>query len=610
MPGDGCVAAFIVNKDNAPYLGVARSLGGNAWQERSHDPKIARGLVQRLGVPEALGQILASRGVTADNGAAFLKPTLREFFPDPSTFKDMDKAAGHILDALATKRSISIFADYDVDGATSSAMLRRWFRDMGGEAGLYVPDRIKEGYGPTIGAFEILRNQGVELVITVDCGAVSTEPLRAARDMGLDVIVLDHHLMPEDIPLPPTLALVNPNRPDDTSGQGVLAAAGVVFVLLAALNREGRARGLFKHRKEPDLIALADLAALGTICDVASLTGFNRALVAQGLKVMSNTRHVGIMALAQVAKAEPPFGTYHAGFVLGPRINAGGRVGEADLGARLLASDDPGECEAIAASLDRYNAERRDIEQAVQEAALAAIEAQDADDPVIVVAGQGWHPGVIGIVSGRLKERYGVPSIVIALDAKTGEGKGSGRSIAGVNLGEAIGAAARAGVIEKGGGHAMAGGLSLTADQVDGFRSFLIDTIGQTTRNAAAGRCLKIDALVSARGADRAFVDELQQAAPFGMGNPEPLFAFGNMRVRWAQPLKGGHVRCTLEDANGGASINAIAFRAQDNGFAQILLANDGQLLHVAGKLKADDYRGRNSVDLRIEDVALVAVPE
>ena len=588
-----------------PFLGVTRSLSGKAWQARSHDAALARRFSQQLGVPEALGQILASRKVPLEDGAQFLAPKLRDYFPDPSTFKDMDKAAGIILDALAAQKRISIFADYDVDGATSSAMLRRWFRAMRAEAGLYVPDRIKEGYGPTIGAFETLKAKGADLVITVDCGAVSTEPLTAARDMGLGVIVLDHHLMPKDMPMPPTLALVNPNRPDDTSGQGMLAAAGVVFVLMAALNREGRKRGLFTDRPEPDLIAMADIAALGTICDVASLTGFNRALVAQGLKVMSQTKHAGILALAEVANAEPPFGTYHAGFVLGPRINAGGRVGQADLGARLLASDDPAECTAIAASLDRFNAERREIEQGVQEAAIAAFEARSDDEPVIVVAGQGWHPGVIGIVSGRLKERYGVPAIVIALDAHTGEGKGSGRSVSGINLGEVIGAAVAAGVIEKGGGHAMAGGLSLRADQVDDFRTFLIKTIGDEARRLATTRTLKVDALMSARGADRTFVDELQSAAPFGMGNPEPMFAFGNLRVRWAQALKGGHVRCTLEDASGGGSLNAIAFRAEDNGFADILLAQDGAVIHVAGKLKADNYRGRNSVDLRIEDVAI-----
>ncbi|PHS22926.1 MAG: single-stranded-DNA-specific exonuclease RecJ [Robiginitomaculum sp.] len=588
-----------------PFLGVTRSLSGKVWQARSHDAALARRFSQQLGVPEALGQILASRNVLLEDGAHFLDPKLRDYFPDPSTFKDMDKAARIILDTLADNKKISIFADYDVDGATSSAMLRRWFRAMGAEAGLYVPDRIKEGYGPTIAAFETLMAEGVDLVITVDCGAVSTGPLTAAHDMGLGVIVLDHHLMPKDAPMPPTLALVNPNRPDDTSGQGVLAAAGVVFVLLAALNREARTRGQFKNRDEPDLIALADIAALGTICDVASLTGFNRALVAQGLKVMSRTDHAGILALAEVANAEPPFGTYHAGFVLGPRINAGGRVGQADLGARLLASDDSAECNAIAALLDRFNMERRDIEQGVQEAAIAAIEARNNDDPVIVVAGQGWHPGVIGIVSGRLKERYGVPSFVIALDPGTGEGKGSGRSVSGINLGEAIGAAVAAGVIEKGGGHAMAGGLSLRADQVDAFRIFLIKTIGDEARRLVTTRSLKIDALMSARGADRSFVDELQSAAPFGMGNPEPMFAFGNLRVRWAQALKGGHVRCTLEDASGGGSLNAIAFRAEDNGFADILLAQDGAVIHVAGKLKADNYRGRNSVDLRIEDVAI-----
>ena len=586
-------------------MGVTQSLSGKAWQVRPHDPALARQFCQQLDVPEALGQILASRDIPLEDGARFLHPKLRDYFPDPSSFKDMDKAAGIILDTLADNKRISIFADYDVDGATSSALLQKWFRAIGAEAGLYVPDRIKEGYGPTIGAFEALKAEGVDLVITVDCGAVSAEPLAAAVRMGLGVIVLDHHLMPKDVPIPPALALVNPNRPDDTSGQGVLAAAGVVFVLLAALNREGRKRDLFEGIAEPDLIGLADIAALGTICDVASLTGFNRALVAQGLKVMSRTRHAGILALADVANAEPPFGTYHAGFVLGPRINAGGRVGQADLGARLLASDDPAECTSLAASLDRFNAERREIEQGVQEAAIAAIEARSNDDPVIVIAGKGWHPGVIGIVSGRIKERYGVPSIVIALDPQTGEGKGSGRSISGINLGDAIGAAVRAGVIEKGGGHAMACGLSLQADQVEGFRAFLIETIGDDARRLAAGRSLKIDALMSARGADRAFVDELQQAGPFGMGNPEPRFAFGNMRVRWAQALKGGHVRCTLEDASGSCAINAIAFRAEDNGFAEVLLAQDGQMLHIAGKLKADNYRGRNSVDLRIEDVAL-----
>ncbi len=589
-----------------PFLGVSRSLSGKAWRSNTHDPAKVRRLCQQLGIPVSLGEILASRGVEAADGEAFLHPTLRKFFPDPSSFKDMDKAAGLILDAVAAKRKISIFADYDVDGATSSAMLRRWFRAMSLEAGLYVPDRIREGYGPTIAAFKTLHEQGNELVITVDCGAVSAEPLIAADKMGLPVIVLDHHLMPPDAPLPPTAALVNPNRPDDTSGQGLLAAAGVVFVLLAALNREGRARGIFSEtRPEPDIIALADLAALGTVCDVASLKDFNRALVAQGLKVMSRTQNPGILALAEAASAQPPFGTYHAGFVLGPRINAGGRVGDAALGAQLLASDNPAECAMIAAKLDRFNAERRDIEQEVQNAALDAAEALGPDQPVIVVAGVGWHPGVIGIVSGRLKERFGVPCIVIGIDPHTSDGKGSGRSITGVNLGEAIGAAARAGVIENGGGHAMAGGLSLRADQVDGFRTFLLASIGVQARAAATGRGLRIDALMSARGADRAFVDELQHAGPFGMGNPEPLFAFGNMRVQWAQKLKGGHVRCTLEDINGGATLNAIAFRAEDNGFAQTLLASDGQALHVAGKLKADDFRGRNSVDLRIEDVAL-----
>ena len=588
---------------HAPFLGVARSLSGKRWQARPHDAALARRFTQTLGIPETLGQIMAARGVALEDGETFLKPTFRALFPDPSSLQDMDKAASLILDAAANKRAITVFADYDVDGATSSAMLRRWLRAIGVQAGLYVPDRIAEGYGPSIAAFETLKAQGTDLVITVDCGAVSHEPLAAARAMGLDVIVLDHHLMPQGAPLPPAAALVNPNRPDDQSGQGMLAAAGVVFVLLAALNREGRKRGLFDSRSEPDLIALAGIAALGTVCDVAALTGFNRALVAQGLKVMSRLDNPGIAALAEAAGAAPPFGTYHAGFVLGPRINAGGRVGQADLGARLLASDDAAECAAIAASLEHFNAERRDIEQAVQEAALQALEAHGTEAPVLVAAGEGWHPGVIGIAAGRLKDRFGKPAIVIGLDR--GTGKGSGRSVSGVNLGAAIGAAARAGIIEKGGGHAMAAGLSLRADQVDGLRAFLIERIGEDARQAAASRALRIDALMSARGADLQFVQELQKAAPFGMGNPEPVFGFAAMRVRWASALKGGHVRCTLEDASGGATIKAIAFRARDLGFAEALLANDGRLLHVAGKLKEDTYKGRSSVDLRIEDVAL-----
>ncbi len=586
-----------------PFLGVARSLSGKTWQARPHDPALARRFSQKLGVPLAMGQIMAARGVALHEGETYLNPTFRALFPDPSSLQDMDKAAAIILDAIADKRAITVFADYDVDGATSSAMLRRWLRAMDMDAALYVPDRLREGYGPSIAAFEKLKANGAELVITVDCGAVSHEPLAAARDMGLDVIVLDHHLMPEGGPLPPATALVNPNRPDDNSGQGMLAAAGVVFVLMAALNREGRKRGLFKERAEPDLIALAGIAALGTVCDVASLTGFNRALVAQGLKVMSGLDNPGIAALAKAAGTAPPFGTYHAGFVLGPRINAGGRVGEADLGARLLASDDADECAAIAASLDRFNTERREIEQAVQEAALQAVQARQQDEPVIVTAGEGWHPGVIGIVAGRLKERFGKPAIVIGLEE--GEGKGSGRSVSGVNLGKAIGAAARAGIIEKGGGHAMAAGLSLKEGQVEPLRAFLVERIGAAARRAAASRSLKIDALMSARGADLRFVQELQQAAPFGMGNPEPVFGFGAMRVRWAQELKGGHVRCTLEDASGGAIIKAIAFRARDQGFAQALLATGGPPLHVAGKLKQDNYQGCSRVDLRIEDVAL-----
>ncbi len=597
------------NTDDATpaFLGVAQSLSGRCWRARDYDPELARHFARTLDVPEAVGRLMAARGVAADEGAAFLAPKLKDSFPDPSLFLDMDKAAGLIIDAVQKDRRITILADYDVDGATSSAILCGWFRAMGQEAGLYVPDRLAEGYGPNAKAFETIKAGGAELVITVDCGSTSHGALKAAQEMGLDVIVLDHHLLPEGAPLPPAAAHVNPNRPDDISGYGYLAAAGLAFVMLAALNREARKRGLFEDRPAPDILSFTDLAALGTICDVAQLIGFNRTIAAQGLAVMDHSTHEGIWALARVAKAKPPFGAYHAGFQMGPRINAGGRVGKSDLGARLLASADAVECEHIAEDLDRLNVERRAIEAQVQDEAVAQIEAQKKLDDILVVAGKGWHPGVIGIVSGRIKERFGRPAIIIALDENGGEGKGSGRSVSGVNLGAAFGAALKAGLLLKGGGHAMAGGLSIAPGKIDDFRTFLNAHYGDAARQAYAARGLRIDGFLSARGVDRALVDQLAKVGPFGMGNPEPVFAFADMRVAWAQELKGGHVRCRLEDKNGLGGINAIAFRAVDQGFAPLLLAGDEMLIHVAGKLKADDFRGRNSVDLRIEDVALAA---
>ncbi|HEX3700957.1 MAG TPA: single-stranded-DNA-specific exonuclease RecJ, partial [Phenylobacterium sp.] len=420
------------------YLGVARSLSGRLWRERAADPETVRRHQMALGLSEPLARALASRGIADGAGEDYLNPTLKALFPDPSSFADMDRAAQVLVDALERRTSMAVFADYDVDGASSAAQLVRWFRTMGHELPIYVPDRITEGYGPSPAAFRHLQAQGAELVITVDCGAAAHDALACAGEIGLEVVVIDHHLMRGE-EIPRLAALVNPNRPDCGSGQGHLAAAGVTFVLLAALNREARRRGLFEGRAEPDIRGMLDLAAMGAICDVTQLTGFNRALAAQGLKVMSGWRNPGLKALMEVAKSQGPASVFHVGFILGPRINAGGRIGRSDLGARLLSTDDPQEAAALAAELDALNASRKDVEKEVLEAAVRVIEKESnqAEAACLVVAQDDWHPGVIGIVAGRLRERYRKPVVVVGVDRAANVGKGSGRSQPGVNLGRA-----------------------------------------------------------------------------------------------------------------------------------------------------------------------------
>ena len=585
------------------YLGVTRSLSGRLWRQRPADPELVRRHQLELGLSEILARAIASRGVTAEQGADFLNPTLKALFPDPSSFMDMDKAAAILVDALAERRRVVVFADYDVDGASSAALIVRWFRAMGLELSIYVPDRITEGYGPSPAAFRHLQESGAELVITVDCGAAAHDALACAAEIGLPVVVIDHHLMrPGEVPA--IAALVNPNRPDDTSGQGHLAAAGVSFVLLAALTREARRRGLYNAAAEPDIKSWLDLAAMGAVCDVTELTGFNRALAAQGLKVMSAWKNPGLKALMDVAKAEGPASVFHAGFILGPRINAGGRIGRSDLGARLLSTDDPEEAAALAEELDALNASRKQVEAEVQEAAVRQIERESnqADAPCIVVAQDGWHPGVIGIVAGRLRERYRKPVIVIGIDRAADVGKGSGRSQPGVNLGRAVQAAYEAGLLLSGGGHAMAAGLSVRPDTIPELRAFLGERMAAEQEVAMAEDALEIDALITARGADRALWSDFQRLAPFGPGNPEPLFAAADVRVERPMALKGGHVRCTLTDGSGG-KLKAIAWRVEDTEAGRRLLA-EGGAIHVAGKLKPDDWQGREGVQLEIEDVA------
>ncbi len=598
MADDGCI------KGLSAFLGVTRSLSGRAWRMRPAEAETTRAHMQAHGFDEPLARALASRGVGPGQGADFLRPTLRALFPDPSSFMDMDAAAQAIIDALRAKARVHVFADYDVDGASSAALLVRWFRVLGAELPIYVPDRLTEGYGPSARAFDTLKAAGADLVITVDCGAAANEALAHAAAIGLNVVVIDHHLM-RDSP-PKALAVVNPNRPGCNSGQGNLAAAGVVFVLLAALNREARRRGLFADRAEPDIRQWLDLAALGAICDVTGLTGFNRALTGLGLKVMSDWRNPGLRALLAAAGAEPgPAKSNHCGFILGPRINAGGRIGRADLGARLLSTDDPAEAAALAAELDALNLSRREVERTVTEAAVRRVEASGAhadESAVVLVEGEDWHPGVVGIVAGRLRERWRKPVIVIGVDPVTGVGKGSGRSQPGMNLGRAVQAAWEAGVLMAGGGHAMAAGLTVGGGRIGELKAFLNDRLANERIIAVAEDWLEVDALLDPGGATRDLFEAFEQLAPFGPANPEPVFALAGVQAREPAQMNGGHVRCRLVGAD-GASIRAVAWRCADLPSGQALLSGQGGL-NVVGRLKADDWNGRRGVQLEIEDVA------
>jgi single-stranded-DNA-specific exonuclease len=586
-----------------PYLGVERSLTGRVWRERPADPELVRRHRMSLGLSEPLARALAARGVGHDDGPDYLNPTLKALFPDPSGFADMDRAAAILVDALERRRAVVVFADYDVDGASSAAQLVRWFRAMGHEISIYVPDRVVEGYGPSPAAFRRLKGEGAELVITVDCGAAAYDALACAAEIGLEVVVIDHHLLREEA-LPKVAALVNPNRPDCVSGQGMLAAAGVTYVLLAALNREARRRGMFAEWGEPDLRQWLDLAALGAICDVTQLTGFNRALAAQGLKVMSAWRNPGLRALLDVAKASGPASVFQVGFVLGPRINAGGRIGRSDLGARLLSTDAPDEAAALAEELDALNASRKEVEREVTEAAVRLIERESnlGDAPVLLVSADGWHPGVIGIVAGRLRERYRKPVIVVGVDRAANVGKGSGRSQPGVNLGRAVQAAFEAGLLLAGGGHAMAAGLSVRPDVIPELREFLCDVLSAETKAAQEADALEFDAVVSTAACDRSLWQDFQRLAPFGPGNPEPMFAAADVRVERPMALRGGHVRCALVDRS-GQRVKAVAWRVEASEVGRRLL-QEGGAVHVAGRLKPDDWKGREGVEFEIEDVA------
>ena len=583
-------------------LGVERSIGGRRWRMAATPEGAGAAIAQRLGLPELVGRLLAARGVGIDDAASFLDPTLRDFLPDPSGFRDMDKAVARLVRAICDGEPIAVFGDYDVDGATSAALLHRFAAAVGAPLRLYVPDRIAEGYGPNEAALLRLKAEGAAVVVTVDCGVTAFAPLAAAAAAGLDVIVVDHH--DSEPTLPPAVAVVNPNRLDETAEiagrYGRLAAVGVAFLLIVALNRALRRAGWYGvARPEPDLMQWLDLVALGTVCDVVPLTGLNRAFVAQGLKVMARRGNAGLAALADVAKLSEPPGAYHAGFVLGPRVNAGGRVGAADLGARLLATDDAAEAARLAARLDDLNRERRAIERAVLDAAMAQAEAATGG-AVVLAAGEGWHPGVIGIVAGRLKERFGRPACVVAL--ADGIGRGSGRSVAGVDLGAAVIAARQAGLLINGGGHAMAAGFTIAADKLPALAAFLADRLAAAVVDRVP--FLAIDGALGPAAATPELAAEIARLGPFGSGNPEPRFAVPAARVVRADPVGADHVRCVLAGGD-GARLDAIAFRAFETGLGQALLqARQATALHVAGHLRAETWQGRRRVQLFIEDAA------
>jgi single-stranded-DNA-specific exonuclease len=574
------------------FLGVDRSLTGRRWiGPEPATARLAEALTQRAGLEPALAQVLARRAVSPEEAQGFLAPALRDLMPDPRCLKDMEAAAARVIAALERQERIAIFADYDVDGGASAALLIDWLRGLGRPATLYIPDRIDEGYGPNEPAMAMLARDH-DLILCVDCGTLSHGPIAAAQ--GADVIVLDHHLAAAD--LPTCVAVVNPNRQDEDGSLGHLCAAGVVFLLLVELNRRLREAG----QTGPDLIALLDLVALATVADVAPLIGLNRAFVRQGLKVMARRTRPGLVALGDVARLDRPPTSYHLGFVLGPRVNAGGRIGAADLGARLLSTTDPAEAAGLAKRLDDLNTDRREIEGRVRDAAMAQAEARGLDAPLVWAAEEGWHPGVVGIVAARLKEATNRPAVVIGFDGDAG--KGSGRSVSGVDLGAAIQRLAAEGLIEKGGGHKMAAGLSLSRAQLDPAMARLSELMGKQGAGDRGPGDLRLDGLLMPAACTVELIERLEEAGPFGAAAPAPRFALPGLRVRHTRPVGQGHLKLTLSDGMG--TLDAICFDAAGRGLDAPLQAHGGRPLHVSGRIEVNHWNGRQTVQLRLEDAA------
>ena len=589
-----------------PFLGVTNSALGRTWVERcdAAQGKIALAIAQTHGLPDVLSRVLAGRGVGIHDTDGFLNPRLRDLMPDPHRLTDMEAAASRLANAVMRNEKVAIFGDYDVDGACSAALLAEYLRACGLDYAIHIPDRITEGYGPNVDAIRALKEQGADILVTVDCGTASIEPLAEAKRLGLDPIVLDHHQAPEQ--LPEALAIVNPNRQDDLSGLGHLCAAGVVFLSLVALNRTLRSRGFFQGRAEPDLMGSLDLVALATVADVVPLIGLNRAFVRQGLAIMKSRRRVGLAALLDTAGLAGAPESWHLGYLVGPRINAGGRIGDAALGSRLLLTEDPVQAGKLATELDRLNRERQAIEViAVAEAEAQAMMALERmpDLPVLVTASAEWHPGVVGLISARTKERFRRPAFAFTLN-QNGTATGSGRSVPGVDLGYAVRAAVEAGLAIKGGGHTMAAGVTIQAVDLERFLAFVTEKLTEPVSTMRLGDNFAVDATLTAAGAQPAVVTALERAGPFGQGQPEPVFVFPQHRLIEAREVgSGGHMRVKLRGGD-GSFIGGIAFRAAGQPLGNALSQSIGNPLHVAGTLSIDRWGGNEKVEVRIMDAA------
>lgn len=589
-----------------PFLGVTRSVLGRLWRDRLDAAGLGRAeaLAQVEGIPDIVARILAGRGVEAAEALRHLEPKLRDLLPDPSTLIDMDAAAERLARAAMAGERVAIFGDYDVDGACSAALLAGFLKEAGARPRIHIPDRLIEGYGPNSEAIRMLAGEGATLLVTVDCGTTSHEPLAEARRLGLDVVVLDHHQAPER--LPEVAALVNPNRQDDLSALGHLCAAGVVFLALVATNRSLRRQGFWASRREPDLLAALDLAGLATVADVVPLKGLNRAFVRQGIAMMRGRSRPGLAALLDVAGLDGPVQPWHLGFLLGPRINAGGRIGDAGLGARLLMTEDEVEARMIAAELNRLNQERQEIEKRAVEEAVSQADHALMGTPelaVLLASSPDWHPGIVGLVAARLKERFRRPAFALAVNGEGGA-TGSGRSVAGVDLGRAVREAVEAGLALKGGGHAMAAGITLGAGQAEGFHAFLAERLAPEVAVAREGEALLIDAALSAGGANPRLLAEIDKAGPFGAGCPEPAFVFPSHRLVDVMEIgSGGHIRIKLRSGD-GATIGGIAFRAAQEPLGQGLIAARGETVHLAANLTLNRWGGNETAELRILDLA------